>query len=277
MTEKMEIISHCARGSFGDKRVLIQGYIISKSFPLVLLLHGVHGCANLAEGNKYGVLARLLAQESINVLTIETSRKTRDRDAYGNDRDRWIMDAFKGKTYAMDLFDVASAISFIHDDLRWPELWLWGFSLGGLHFLILTGGIYKKVLERAGLKNPITTFPKIEGLILSGSGDEIRPENGPSFHEPILDSLPCQEMLLEAAKNTNAENVYAFYGSLDETFAKEACRRLFELTPTKRDFIVLEGVDHSFRTVNGIPSISPLIDMVNYLKKHILKNPGPTR
>jgi len=273
MNNDIITISESIPGSFGDGKVLIQGYIVSNIAPLVVLLHGVHGCANLSEGNKYATLARLLAENSINVLVLETSRKIRDREHFGDDRDRWVKEAFDGKTYAMDLFDVASAIVFIKHNMKKTKLWLWGFSLGGLHFLIISGNKHDEILGKANMRNPLPELPElpdIHGLILSGSGDEIRPENNLAISEPILNSLPERQTLLEAAKNTKAKNVFAFYGSMDETFSEEACRRLFDLTPTKRSFIVLNGVDHSFRSINGIQSIAPLVDMLNYIKPYLL-------
>lgn len=271
MNKGIKKISESIPGSFGDGKVLIQGYIVSDAAPLVVLLHGVHGCANLSEGNKYATLARLLAEKSINVLVLETSRKIRDRERFGDDRGRWVREAFDGKSYAMDLFDVASAISFINHNIDKTQLWLWGFSLGGLHFLIIAGNKHDEILRNANMKNPLPELPDIQGLILSGSGDEIRPENETAISEPILNTLPERHMLLEAARNTRAKNVFAFYGSMDETFSEEACRRLFDLAPTKRNFIVLKGVDHSFRSINGVPSIAPLVDMVNYIRPHLLK------
>ncbi len=276
MNGKVQIVSKVAPGSFGDRKVLIQGYMISNTKPLMVLLHGVHGCANLKEGNKYAALAQMLVQNSINVMIIETSRKTRNRERYGEDRSSWVKEAFEGKTYAMDLFDVASALSFINRNVRCASLWLWGFSLGGLHSLMITGSMHDKILKEANLENPLPIDLNVHGLILSGSGDEARPENKLNVNEPILDSLPEKRLLLHAAKNTKAGNVFAFYGSMDETFSKEACRRLFDLTPTKRSFVILSGVDHSFRTVKGTPSIAPLADMINYLKSYLFKHPGPS-
>jgi len=270
MNKSIKTISESIPGSFGDGKVLIQGYIVSNAAPLVVLLHGVHGCANLSEGNKYATLARLLAENSVNVLVLETSRKTRDRERFGDDRDRWVKEAFDGKTYAMDLFDVANAIAFIKSNMGKTQLWLWGFSLGGLHFLIISGNKHDEILGKANIRNPLPELPDIHGLILSGSGDEIRPENDLAISEPILNSLPERQTLLEAARNTKAKNVFAFYGSMDETFSKEACKHLFDLTPTKRSFIVLNGVDHSFRNINGMPSIAPLVDMVNCIKPYLL-------
>ena len=80
-------------------------------------------------------------------MIIETSRKTRDRERYGEDRSSWVKEAFEGKTYAMDLFDVASALSFLNRNVRCTSLWLWGFSLGGLHSLMITGSMHDKILK----------------------------------------------------------------------------------------------------------------------------------
>lgn len=258
----MNVETVSIRGSFGDERVLLHLAGTDYPGPLVLLFHGVHGCADMTEGNKYGEIARLLLQQRIASCLVETSRLRRDRETFGEDRGRWAEEAFRGKTFSQDLWDIFAA--FRHVQTRFPEraLWPWGFSLGGIESLFLLGGTPPLVPGCEELPEPDVSGASC--LFLSGSGDTLRPAAQESRKLPILDSLFAQASLHEAARRTRVRHLTAFYGSEDTTFPEEACRRLANLVHCEgenRRFLVLDGCDHPFRTLRGIPSQEPIRNM----------------
>lgn len=259
-------VAFVAPGSYGTREVHVVGLERGRE-DLVVLLHGVHGCADMAPDNKYGNLARLLDANGFDALVIQTSRNRFDRETFGEDRDAWARDAFHDKTYAMDFFDALSGLSEIVRRYPGRKLWLWGFSLGGIHWTMAAGGMASHVLPSKGLKDPLGQMPVLEGILLSGSGFRIASEDSPILDLPILNSLPSEELLLKAAGRVKTCRALAFYGSEDATFTEEACRRLHGLIPAtgKSLFLVLPGVDHPFRNVGGAPSVRPLEHMVEVL------------
>lgn len=256
-------VAFVAPGSYGTREVRVAGLERSRE-DLVVLLHGVHGCADMAQGNKYGILARLLDAEGLDALVLQTSRNRFDRETFGEDRDAWSRDAFRGKTYTMDFFDALSGLSEVLR--RYPDrkTWLWGFSLGGIHWTMAAGGMAGELLSPQGLEDPLGRMPLLEGIVLSGSGVRIASDDNPILDLPILDSLAPKETLLRAARAVAARRALAFYGSEDATFSEEACRRLHGLIPAtgEKTFHILNGVDHPFRNVDGKSSILPLKTMV---------------
>lgn len=234
--------------------------------PTVVLLHGVHGTANLEETNKYGILARLLHREGLNVAVIETGRLRRDPESF-DDRSAWAREAFAGKSYSDDLEDVLYGLEALRQVRRGGPFWLWGFSLGGIHAVMIAGGSARRLLDAQGRQWPLKGALPLDGIALSGSGIRGRGELGGEFFSlPILDSLPPAELLADGARNATLRRALAFYGSLDGTFSEEACRELLEtLGAGQKEFHRLEGVDHAFRTVDGEPSQKPLEAMVRRL------------
>ncbi|HOO62597.1 MAG TPA: alpha/beta hydrolase [Synergistaceae bacterium] len=250
-------------GTFGDRKVLLYTAPPSPSSPLVMFLHGVHGCADMEEGNKYRALAELLYQQDIASCLVESSRKRRDRIAFGEDYPAWAQGAFEGKSYAQDLGDFARALAFLQEKFSNLDFWLWGFSLGGIHATLLASPVYRRVLEKEGLESPAIRSNSLKGVLLSGTGHYLRPEQALLLRAPILDSLPPNSLLLEAAESLECEKLYSFYGSLDNTFSEQSCRELFERAPRKvrQKFTVIPGADHAFRNLEGVPSLEPLRQM----------------
>lgn len=256
-------VAFIAPGSYGTGEVRIAG--LDRVRPdLVVLLHGVHGCAELVPGNKYDNLARLLDKAGFDVMVVQTSRRHFDREAFGENRDAWARDAFGGKTYAMDFYDAVSGLAAVRERYQGRRFWLWGFSLGGIHWTMAAGGMAGEVLRPEGLTDPLGEVPDLEGIVLSGSGLRIAREENPIMDLPILDTLAPEEWLMKAAARVRVRHALAFYGSEDATFSEEACRRLHGLIPAtgRKLFRVLPGVDHPFRHVDGVPGIVPLETMV---------------
>ena len=95
---EVELRTETACGSFGDRRVNLyyfSGSAVTQS-PVILLFHGVHGWAAPVEGNKYGYIARELAGKGIETCIAESSRLTRDRKTFRDDRAAWATETFRG-------------------------------------------------------------------------------------------------------------------------------------------------------------------------------------
>ena len=261
-----KILRTTGAGTLGP--VSVEALLGREKGPVVVLLHGVHGTANLAEENKYGKLARMLGPDT-DVVIVETSRLCRDPQAFGDDRGGWAKAAFGGKSYAMELCDVLTGLAAAADfGLKGHPLWLWGFSLGGLHAVMIAGGEAKRLLARESLGSAFELPGPLDGLALSGSGLEGREElEGSGFFSlPILDSLPSTETLGRAARSARVRRALSFYGSRDGTFSEGACRDLLGfIEATEKGFHVLEGVDHAFRTLYGESSDEPLRTMTGLL------------
>ena len=257
-------------GSFGDREVLLYTTRSSSSSPLVMFLHGVHGCADMEEGNKYRALAELLYQRGMGSCLVESSRKRRDRNTFGDDYPAWALGAFEGKSYAQDLGDFARALEHLQRTYPSRPLWLWGFSLGGIHAVLLGSPTYRKVLQQDHLKVPEIRCNTLKGVVLSGSGHYVRPEQALLLRAPILNTLPPNTVLLEAAESLECGELHSFYGSLDDTFSEQSCRELFERAPQeiRRKFSVISGADHAFRSLEGQPSLEPLRQMTEEMIFH---------
>ncbi len=212
------------------------------------MLHGVHGYASLETGNKYGDLARMLSHEGAWSALVETSRSRRDRETFGTDRDAWAHAAFSGKTFAQEYEDAIAGTEAAFGELGLKNVWIFGFSLGGINATLA-----------AGEDNGLSFTPS--GIALGGTGSSIRPEAASSLSLPILDTAPPKERLLLSAGNMKTERLLSFYGSLDSTFSEGSCREVVEAASVPADrkrFIVIEGADHSFRTIKGIPTVKTL-------------------
>jgi len=248
---KIPVESITAKGTFGDGEVPVHIFrprAQNPGSPLVVLLHGVHGCAGPEPGNKYGELARMLSSAGITCAVTETSRTRRDRETFGTDREGWARAAFTGKTFLEDHADAIAGTEAAAAAVGTNNIWVFGFSLGGIHTVLASG-------EKGGF-----SF-KPSGIALGGVGSIINPEASSSLSLPILETVPPEKTLIEAAARLRTGKVVSFYGSLDATFPEDSCRRLVEAVPLpceRKRFIVMEGVDHAFRSIRGIPSIKPL-------------------
>lgn len=253
MTDKFkeEIIK--LPGSFGTSDVKL-----SRLFPEaearahVLLLHGVHSSANLHKSNKFRHLAEILAGNGMMPWLCETSRKRSDVENYRDDLAGWISDAFDGKTFQNELDDCTAALVRVLEEK--PEnLWIWGFSLGGITALALC--------RRA-------IYPVPQKVIMSGTGLVSMPHaEATMMGLPILSTLRstiCPEML-SAVK---AREAVSFRGSGDIIFSEAACRSLLSQLPLpeeRKRFKTIEGADHSLKNRNGRHDSKIMDEMLSFL------------
>jgi hypothetical protein len=250
-------------GAYGDRRVLIHRSRVegAERRPLTVLLHGVHGCASPARGNKYGDLARLLAERGFEAAIVESSRSRRDRETFGEDRASWARAAFPGKSFGDETADAISALVALRERFPGRPLAPLGFSLGGLIAILVAGRRAVELATGPGGRISADDLPPFELLGIAGSGEAIRPEAAGSLALPILDRLPDPVILREAALTLDASRVLCFYGERDATFSEEACRGLFDrfpLSPGRKTFLVLDGTDHAFRERQGVRSLDPV-------------------
>jgi len=120
-----------------------------------------------------------------------------------------------------------------------------------------------RFIRQTGLE-PIA-LPGVDALVISGSGDRIRAEASAGLALPILNSLGSSEVIHTAASKVSLSFALFFYGGCDGTFDEESSRRILRslrLDEEKKEFHILPGVDHAFRTVNGTPSFEPLEQML---------------
>ena len=261
----MKIKSKIALGSFGDREVRL--YFLEdepeEKMPLYVLYHGVHGWAQPKESNKYGYLASALARKGAVVCITENSRLRRDRETFGLDRTAWAHAAFTGKTFSMEIYDACSALAEAQKIYPGRKTILWGFSLGGLIALLMAGKETERYTRETGLPEPVLSVP--HGLVVSGSGDETVKPNTKNPALPILDTMGEKSVLLRASSGAGALSfALFFYGSRDGTFTEESSRRLFRPIPLpaeRKEFHIIQGAEHSFKTVDDLPSVKPLEEM----------------
>lgn len=274
----MDVEKYEVKGSYGDRKVMVEYACEKGNRKLMVLFHGVHGSASFVQGNKYASLADILVPEGFDVCLVETSRKIRER-APESEKMAWIWNSFRGKRYCDDLYDNCQALAFILKKFPHNFTALWGFSLGGLHSIFIKGGLWNKFLCNCGLSDlPLLDTNKIALLITSGSGDSLREGGAESLSLPILSTVPSAAMLHEAAGNIHNCIFLSFYGENDATFSEMSCRRIYSTIPlgdSDKSFRIIKGSDHSFREIDGKPTTEPLQQMVTVISEFIQSHGQP--
>lgn len=226
------------KGSFGDKELRIEHTVPFKENGIqVVLLHGVHGCANLSAANKYRLLAKQMAHRGFACWLVETTRKIHNREDFADIAD-WIKLAFLGKTYAQELSDVKQAVYEIAHRTEGQPLWLCGFSLGGISACCCAA----------------EDKLNIDRLIVAGSGVYARKNMQWMLNLPIMNTL-SRDVSFDVLKSVRTKTFIALRGKLDEIFPRRACEKLYsgiKVARGKKMFCQFEGADHSFRTTNGV-------------------------
>lgn len=230
------------QGSFGDRELRIEHAVPMKENGVqIVLLHGVHGCANLEPSNKYCLLATQMAKFHVSCWLVETTRKVHNR-AYFADTAEWIKCAFAGKTYAQELSDVKQAVYEIRERTQGKPLWLCGFSLGGI------SACYCAADEKL----------EIQRLVVAGSGAYPKKNMRWMFNLPILNTL-YDDISFDVLKNVKTKTFIALRGSKDEVFPRRACEKLYGSIKVARGskmFRQFVGADHSLRMTNRVPDPS---------------------
>lgn len=243
-------------GTFGDKTVILTTGVIDRPERVVLLFHGVHSNANSEPGNKYARIGLALAECGLLPVLTETSRRVRNRSDYQDNPGGWIKDAFAGKTFDNELHDCANALFAVQKQYPALPITLWGFSLGGINALLIASGYVKEVCPS-----------HVDSLIMCGSGDAVFPENKDMFKLPILSTMTGSlDDLTRAASKLNLKWARVFRGTQDTTFPEDACRHLFSsMSVEDKQYYEIKDSDHSFRFLNGQPSMKPLWEVYRCL------------
>lgn len=246
-------------GFHGDREVRVCRCAPSAAGGVdVVLLHGVHSFANLSPQNKFRFLAELLTKEGFTAWLVETSRASRHRDE-AEDPGRWVDNAFGGKTFAQEQEEVFRAIREILKRNGGKQIWLWGFSLGG----IIAASAASRITLPDGR-------PAVGRLIISGTGLWAYPQaEEEMLRLPILSTL--REMLSpDMLGGVKTGGVVSFRGEYDEVFPEKSCREFIEkidLPDEKKTFLTIAGADHSLRHRNGKSDTSIMKEMVDFLIK----------
>jgi pimeloyl-ACP methyl ester carboxylesterase len=219
-------------GSFGKKRIYYQ-YLESQTVTdiVVVFCHGVF--SNSYNNQKYQRLAEEIVSASLgNVLLFESSRTTQSWEK----GDSWeeYRNSFTGKTFEDERLDLFKIVDFIDTQTHGKKKFvLIGSSLGGTLASFLLP-LYKE---------------KILGVVLLGSGITTK-----SPEQPILSTYPAKKIVLENYRHFMGF-VTLVQGTLDTVVPrKEAQRIVTQKSPSpRRDLIILQGVDHTFSTINRKP------------------------
>lgn len=202
-----------------------------------------HGSFSTSFNEKNETLAGKLVQNNIgNVYLWETSRQTYSFET------KVPFEEYKGvfgpKTFQEELADVKSAFAYFVEhlvtDKKRARYHFIGFSLGGTQCSYLLPGYGSQV----------------KNVFLFGSGVTTR-GNGSTYP-----GYPAKEEILANYRDYEGK-VHLIQGSQDTVVPKvEALEVLAASKGKVKNHIVIEGVDHSFRKLNGqlaIPQIGEMI------------------
>ena len=243
-------------GTYGDGRVLLSRCAPARPNGVnVVLLHGVHSSANLGLHNKFRTLAEQLLSRGYAAWLVETSRRVRNRQAFGDDVAQWVDAAFAGKTFAEEQQDDFIAVGDILKRLSGALLWVWGFSLGGIIALSAAAQIAS---PHAGGR------PAIDGVVLSGTGLVAYPEvESWMMKMPVLSTLR-QVLSPDLVSRVRTSGLISFRGGRDEIFSLRSCLSLIREVPlpeAQKFFFPVKGADHAMRTRFGKTDPSVMAEM----------------
>ena len=232
------------RGSFGKKIIFYQFLKTNKNNNYFIFLHGTYGSSFK---KKYASIADKIIKNNLgNVLLYETSRKiyTFENEKLVSDFEEYTK-TFAGKTFKNELDDVRTIFDFFIKELvtvRNPNLHLIGSSLGGTLASYLIKD-YKK---------------HIKSIILLGSGISTKGKN-----KPILSDYDKSQEILANFANFSG-NLTLVQGTKDTIVPVEEARKIiFKSKNAKtKKLIILNGVDHTFKFINGVKKETELTDYI---------------
>lgn len=232
------------KGTFGKKIIYCKFMRCKNSDNYFIFLHGSYGSSFK---DKYTFIAKKIVKSGLgNVFLYETSRNiyTFEDNEIVNDFEKYRK-TFEGKTFEDELSDVKTAVKYVVDTLavkKEAKIHLIGSSLGGTlsSYLIKP---YKKYIKT---------------IILLGSGITTKGKN-----QPILKTYPPKEKILENFRSFSG-NLILFQGTNDTVVPSNEARRI--ITDSKnaktRKLIVLKGVDHTFKFINGKNKEKALLEYI---------------
>jgi len=236
-------------GTFGDKKVLFkyENKGLKRTF---VLFHGVY--TSSVNSNKHEILARKLIDNGMgNVFRLETSRA--NKDSVLNNWEEHVA-SFRGKTFVNELTDVKAAIKKLVDldreienNIKYVFI---GYSLGGTlasYLLPLMGS-------------------KVEHVFLFGSGVTTK-----GLDKPILDSYPNKLDILRNYLNFHG-GITLIQGTHDDIVPLKDAKEVLNVAEkaSYRKHINVEGVDHTFKNLFGVPREEILTQWAYELIKNTL-------
>lgn len=230
-------------GSAGKKKIYYKFLRFEpESTHFFIFFHGSFSSSYFGEKND--IIARKIIENGLgNVLLYETSRQVYSFETKLPFEE--YKKAFGPKTYREELEDVKSIFSFFNQtmvkDRSRSRFHFVGSSLGGTQCSYLLPEYGHMVSDVFLLGSGITT--KTKGSTYPG--------------------YPAKEEILKNYHDYSGA-VYLVQGSEDTVVSKEEAMELLDHAGKSRVKmnIIMEGVDHSFRKLNGQPAIPQVADMI---------------
>lgn len=246
-------------GSFGNKKINVDLRVNKSSSNLIILFHGSFGYTRHIKKTKYEILSRKLSK-NCSVGFYQTSRFFEWREKPNLTFEQYRDSSFKDKTFQQELDDVKQAVSEIikqtkkYNKNRKLKIAFVGFSLGGIMCLFLHEFI-KNVTD-------IVTF---------GTAIEFK---NLETNSSIINDMPTKNTLREKIQKFKG-NLTLLRGTKDELASFNNMFAIYKLAKgaKSKSMIELKGVDHQFKTVNGVNHEQKLIAWIeNLIEKGGEKN-----
>ncbi|MFH0898719.1 MAG: hypothetical protein V1855_04015 [bacterium] len=246
-------------GSFGKKKIDIDLCVNKSSSSLIILFHGSFGYTRHIKKTKYEIISRKLSK-NCSVGFYQTSRFFEWREKPNLTFEQYRDASFKNKTFRQELDDVKSAINEIviqtkrYSKKRNLRITFIGFSLGGIMCLL--------VQER---------FKKVVNIFTFGTAIEFKKLE---TNSSIVKDVPTKNKLKEKIQKFNG-NLTLVRGTKDDLADFRNMSEIYKSARNAqlRTLIELKGVDHQFKTINGVNRERKLITWIeNLIKKGGEKN-----
>lgn len=234
-------------GYFGKKFLYFKFF---KDKSLINNFFFAHGVFSSTLKERYLNLADLINKKKIgNVFLFESSRSIYTFESKIN-YDKYIENSFKGKSF----YDEMSDFEVMFDEfkkklsLQKSRIHIVGFSLGGT--------ISTFLIKKYG--------NLIDNIFFFGSAVHTKRR-----YLPILSSYPEAKRLL-ANLSLFKGGVYMVQGTADDLVPQEDGLKILEASKDAkiRQHIILKGVDHRFRLIDGKPDEQKLIHTILTILKN---------
>ncbi|RKW24464.1 hypothetical protein D8B46_01395 [Candidatus Gracilibacteria bacterium] len=252
----MKKIEFNLKGSFGEKEIKGVFYLVPGNKKVVVNIHGLYGSGKGTD-DKYIKFAEKFQDKGVSSSLFYSSSRlnVENDDSLGKFENK--QKKFFGKTFENELDDAKIVLTYIlknsvdflgikQEDL---EITLNGNSLGGMISFYLA-----------------EEFSQVKNISTVGTGAWL--DLG---QIPIIDTLPQTEIFLEKVSDFEG-NFLMNEAGLDDIFTKEAYNKLFEASlKANKSRILFDGVDHSFKLLNGEKSVLPYEKIFKNVKSLVEK------
>lgn len=162
--------------------------------------------------------------------------------------------AYDGKTFQEEISDVELCIQKTEEILKTlgvdkPLFYFFGKSFGGTILLAL-----KQILDA-------------QGIFMVGSGCG----KSETTTRTILRTMPEEAVLLRNISKYKNGNFHFIRGELDEVVPIESQEKIVNsVDESRRDYVVVKGVDHEFEKVNGKYSDFPITYLIQKVSTSLM-------